>query len=102
MNQLVELAEDNFELSFGSIFRNRLADHNAEVRSKAIEGLWKNEGAFLTNPLTEPLEQDSLEKLQAAATIVPGKFVMLVEFNESRTCHCEFKVGEAPLSFRLT
>ena len=40
--QLVELGEDNFELNFDSLFRNCLKDQDAEVRSKAIEGLWEN------------------------------------------------------------
>ena len=33
--RLVELAEDNFELNFDSIFRNCLKDQEAEVRGKS-------------------------------------------------------------------
>jgi hypothetical protein len=37
--RLVELSEDNLTLNFGNIFKNCLKDQDAEVRSKAIEGL---------------------------------------------------------------
>ncbi len=87
INRLVELAEDNFELNFDSIFRNRLTDHDAEVRRKAIEGLWENEEASLINPLIELLELDSSEKVQAAAATALGKFAMLAEFKKLRSCH---------------
>jgi len=40
---LAELAEDNLELNFDSIFRGCLKDQDAEVRCKAIEGLWEND-----------------------------------------------------------
>ncbi len=97
INRLVELAEDNFELNFDSIFRSRLTDHDAEVRSKAIEGLWENEEASLINPLIELLEQDSSEKVQAAAATALGKFAMLAESNKLRSCHAS-RVGEALLT----
>ena len=37
VSRLVELAEDDFELNFDSIFKNCLGDQDAEVRSKAIK-----------------------------------------------------------------
>jgi len=85
--QLVELGEDNFELNFDSLFRNCLKDQDAEVRSKAIEGLWENEEASLINPLVNLLEQDSSEKVQAAAATALGKFAMLAEHKKLRSCH---------------
>ena len=57
VSRLVDLAEDDFELNFDSIFKSRLEDQDAEVRSKAIEGLWENEEPSLINPLIELLEQ---------------------------------------------
>lgn len=77
VSRLVELAEDDFELNFDSIFKNCLRDQDAEVRSKAIEGLWENEEPSLINPLINLLGQDSSEKVQAAAATALGKFVML-------------------------
>ena len=95
-HRLVELAEDNLELNFDSIFKHCLKDQDAEVRSKAIEGLWENEEASLINPLIDLLEQDSLEAVQAAAAIALGKFAMLAEHQKLRSCHL-FKIQEALL-----
>jgi HEAT repeat protein len=87
MQQLVELAEDNFELNFDPIFRYCLKDEDNEVRSKAIEGLWESEETSLISPLIELLEQDSSEKVEAAAATALGKFTMLAELNKLRPCH---------------
>jgi len=95
-HRLVELAEDNLELIFDSIFKHCLKDQDAEVRSKAIEGLWENEEASLISPLINLLEQDSLEAVQAAAAIALGKFAMLAEHQKLRSCHL-FKIQEALL-----
>ncbi|MDI6814733.1 MAG: HEAT repeat domain-containing protein [Dehalococcoidales bacterium] len=85
--RLVELAEDNFELNFDSIFTSCLKDQDAEVRSKAIEGLWESEEPSLINPLINLLEQDSSEKVQAAAATALGKFAMLAELKKLRSSH---------------
>jgi len=85
--RLVELAEDNFELNFDSIFWNCLKDQDAEVRCKAIEGLWENEETSLINSLINLLEEDSSEKVQAAAATALGKFAMLAEHKKLRSCH---------------
>ena len=95
--RLVELSEDNFELNFDSIFKNCLKDRDAEVRSKAIEGLWESEEASLINPLVNLLEQDSSQKVQAAAATALGKFAMLAEHKKLRSCHTS-KVYQALLT----
>ena len=95
--RLVELAEDNFELNFDSIFKNCLKDQDAEVRSKAIEGLWESEEASLIDPLTILLEQDSSEKVQAAAATALGEFAMLAEHKKLRPNHIS-KVCQALLT----
>ena len=97
ISRLVELAEGDFELNFDSIFKNCLKDQDAEVRSKAIEGLWEDEEPSLINPLIELLEQDSSEKVQAAAATALGKFAMLAEHNKLRPCHVP-KVCQALLT----
>jgi len=84
MYRLVELAEDNFELDFDSIFKSRLKDPDDKVRSKAIEGLWESEEASLIDPLIELLEQDKSEEVQAAAATALGKFAMLAELKKLR------------------
>ena len=94
--RLVELAEDNFELNFDSIFRNCLKDQDAEVRSKAIEGLWESEDASLISLFVNLLEQDGSENVQAAAATALGKFAMLAELNKLRSDHTS-KVYQALL-----
>jgi len=87
MYRLVGLAEDNFEFDFDSIFKGRLKDQDAEVRSKAIEGLWESEEASLIDPLIDLLEQDNSEKVQAAAATALGKFALLAELEKLRPSH---------------
>ena len=82
--RLVELAEDNFEFDFDSIFKGRLKDEDAEVRSKAIEGLWENEDASLIDPLIYLLGQDESEIVQATAAAALGKFALLAELEKLR------------------
>lgn len=97
VSRLVELAENDFELNFDSIFKNCLGDQDAEVRSKAIEGLWENEEPSLINPLINLLGQDSSEKVQATAATALGKFIMLAEHKKLRSCHVS-KVCQALLT----
>jgi len=97
VSRLVELAENDFELNFDSIFKNCLGDEDAEVRSKAIEGLWENEEPSLINPLINLLGQDSSEKVQAAAATALGKFIMLAEHKKLRSSHVS-KVCQALLA----
>ena len=87
VHRLVELAEDNVELDFDSIFLSCLKDRDAEVRCKVIGGLWENEETSLISPLINLLEQDSSEKVQAAATAALGRFAMLAEYKKLRSCH---------------
>ncbi len=95
--RLVELVEDNLELNFDSILIYCLNDQDDDVRSKAIEGLWENEEPSLIDFLINLLEQDSSEKVQAAAAIALGKFAMLAEHKKLRSCHI-FKVQETLLT----
>jgi len=96
VHRLIELAEDNFELNFDSIFISCLKDQDAGVRSKAIEGLWENEDASLINPLIDLLSNDSSEKVQAVSAMALGKFAMLAELKKLRSSHAA-KVCQALL-----
>ncbi len=95
--RLVEMAEDNLILNFDSILKYCLKDGDDEVRSKAIEGLWENEEPSLIDPLINLLEQDSSEKVQAAAAIAIGKFAILAEDKKLRSSHID-KVQQALLA----
>ncbi len=85
--RLVELAEDNFELDFDSVFKCCLKDQDAAVRCKAIEGLWESEEPSLINHLADILEHDSSEKVRAAAAAALGKFAMLAEHEKLRASY---------------
>ena len=97
MSRLIELAEDNVELDFESIFRNRLKDRDAEVQSKAINGLWESGDASLVDPLVHLLGQAGSEQVQAAAAAGLGKFAMLAEHNKLRSSHTD-KICQALLT----
>jgi HEAT repeat protein len=97
VSRLVELAEDNFELDFDSIFKNCLDDEDAGVRSKAIEGLWENEEPSLINTLLNLFEHDSSEAVRAAAAGALGRFVMLSEHQKLRRSY-QTKIYQALLA----
>jgi HEAT repeat protein len=82
ISRLVDLAEDNFELNFDSIFKHCLKDPDAEVRTKAIEGLWENEETTLITPFIRMLNEDSSETVQAAAAKALSKYAMLAELKK--------------------
>jgi HEAT repeat protein len=82
MNRLVELAEENFELNFDVIFKNCLRDADAEVRAKAIEGLWEDEETTLITPFIKLLNEDTSELVQAAAAKALSKYAMLAELKK--------------------
>src|SRR4030042_2327654 len=48
--ELVEMAEDNIELDFDTVLRGCLDDGDAEVRRRALEGLWEIEDSSLIAP----------------------------------------------------
>lgn len=97
MSRLVELAEDNFELNFDPIFKSRLQDSDAEVRSIAIEGLWESEDTSLIEPLIHLLQKDNSEKVQAAAAAALGKFALLAELKKLRPSY-KLKISQALLA----
>ncbi len=82
VNRLVDLAEENFELNFDSIFKNCLRDEAPEVRAKAIEGLWENEETSLIIPFVRILNEDSSELVQAAAAKALSKYALLAELKK--------------------
>jgi len=79
VSRLVKLADDSIELSFDGIFKKRLRDPDAGVRSQAIEGLWECEEPSLIAPLVSLLEEDTSEIVQTEAAAALGRFAMLAE-----------------------
>jgi HEAT repeat protein len=97
VSRLMELADENFELDFDNVFKNCLDDPDAEVRSRAIEGLWENEEPSFINTLLNLLEHDRSERVQAAAAAALGRFVMLAEHQKLHSSYSS-KIYQALLT----
>ncbi len=81
MRHLVDIAEDNFEVDFGSIYRLGLADQEPGVRVAAIEGLWEDDDPALIPPLLNLLS-DPVDTVRAAAAGALGRFVYAGELED--------------------
>lgn len=75
--RLIDLSEENLEADFNDLFKHCLSDDSAEVKAKAIEGLWECDDRTLVAPLTTLLAQDPSEEVRAAAAAALGKFAVL-------------------------
>ena len=82
--RLVELAEADFELDFGAVFRLGLEDDDAEVRTAAVEGLWEDEDVRLIPLLAARLREDEAVEVRAAAAMSLGRFILLGELEKIR------------------
>jgi HEAT repeat protein len=81
---LVEIAEADFEMDFGAIFRLGLEDEDAAVRTSSIEGLWEDEDVRLVPLLAVRLREDEAPPARAAAATSLGRFVLLGELERIR------------------
>ena len=79
IQRLVEMAEDNAELDFSSVFKLGLKDASEEVRETAITGLWEFEDRSLIPGLVELLKGDESGKVRAAAAMALGRFASLAQ-----------------------
>ena len=77
VDRLVQMAEDNVELDFTTLFKLCLRDSDGEVRQKAISGLWECEDRNLIPRLVELLQGDPSLEVRAAAAMGLGKFALL-------------------------
>jgi len=82
MRHLVDIAETNFEVNFGPVFRLGLADPDAAVREAAIDGLWEDEDPKLIKPLLAMLQRDSSSSVRAMAASALGHYVYLDAIDE--------------------
>lgn len=82
MQELLEIAEVNFEVDFDPVFLLGMADEDAEVRTTAIKGLWENESLALIRPLIHLLKTDEAAIAREAAASALGKFIYLKELEE--------------------
>jgi len=79
LGQLVDLADENVEVDFRTIFISLMRDEDAEVRERAITGLWECEDRSLISALMQAACCDPSEKVRAAAAIALGRFAIMAE-----------------------
>jgi HEAT repeat protein len=84
MRSLVDMAEADFELDFGAVFRVGIEDQDCEVRVAAVEGLWEDEDIRLIPVLAERLLGDEVARVREAAAVSLGRFVLLGELEKIR------------------
>jgi hypothetical protein len=75
----MEMAEDNPEFNFDAIFKHRLNDPDAEIRIRAIQGLWENEETSLIDHLIKIMKDDISPGVRKEAAMALGRFAMLSE-----------------------
>ncbi len=76
---LLELVQNDIELSFNAIFRVILTDSEELIRLAAINGLGEEDNASLIDPLIAMLKADSSDRVRAAAAAALGRFALLSE-----------------------
>ncbi|MGD2143785.1 MAG: HEAT repeat domain-containing protein [Anaerolineae bacterium] len=81
---LRKMAEADFTLNFGAVFRVAMDDDDDEVRKTAIEGLWEDQDVRLVPRLAELLRNDESARVRAAAAKSLGRFVLLGELGKIR------------------
>ena len=102
LQTLVQLAEDDFEMDFGVIFRLALHDSDAEVRVAGIEGLWEDDDVRLIPELLQLLLSDGALEVRIAAVQCLAHFVLLGELQKLRPqpfeqlCRALFLVHQNP------
>lgn len=71
--ELIDLAEDRYDMHFGRVFRIALTDPDPTIRQRALGGLWDDEGVDLPELLLGVLERDTSDdvRIQAAQNLAP-------------------------------
>lgn len=82
--RLTRMAEADFTLNFGAVFRIGMEDESAHVRKAAIEGLWEDQDVRLVPMLAQRLREDESAAVRAAAAESLGRFVLLGELEKIR------------------
>ena len=83
--ELIDIAENDFEVDFGPVFRTGLQDNSEAVRTAAIEGLWEAEDVALVRPLLKMLDSDPSVRVREAAAMSLSRFVLMAELGKLPT-----------------
>ena len=82
IQDLQEIAEANFEVSFDEVFKLALEDESPEARAVAIRALWESEDPALMAPFIDYMLHDPDPVVRAAAASALGRYVYLGELEE--------------------
>jgi HEAT repeat protein len=84
VEQLAELAEDNVEMDFSSVFLQGLEDDHPVIRLACLRGLWEFESPQLIDKTVGLLAEDGDAAVRAEAALSLGRFVLLSEYGRLR------------------
>jgi HEAT repeat protein len=79
---LIDLSEDNVDLQFQRVLLWCTEDHDPQVRTLAIEGLWESDQTEVMRRLIELLQADTHTDVREAAASGLGRFAYLAELGE--------------------
>ena len=79
--RLSELAEENVEINFDTLFKFGLEDEDSDVRLAAIDGLWENQQTWLQRELVKMAKEDESEVVQIASVQALERFCLAAELN---------------------
>jgi len=82
ISRLVELAEENFDLNFDTVFLLAIKDQDSHVRASAATGLARSEQTNVSTPLVRLLAGDQSEEVRIAAAKALGKYILLAELGK--------------------
>lgn len=97
VRKLVELADDNVEFDFSSIFKSCLSDGDSAIRERAARGLWETEDRAMIRPLVKLVENDASSEVRAAAAMTLKNFSMMAQNGKLLAKDCD-RVRQALLT----
>ncbi len=77
VNEMAELGEEQIEYNFSRALRVALRDEDAQVRARAIEGLWEDDGEDFLAYLLDDAPRDASAEVRVSAVRALSRFSLL-------------------------
>jgi len=87
VQQLVDYAQEHLEIHLGRLLRIALRDPDADIRRRAIEGLWEDDASDLVGPLVQRLLNDPASVVRQAAAKKLGTYILAGELDELESAY---------------